>query len=368
MRSLAVDSAYPAYGESGWYPTQAPAMRRAFALACRRSAACRNGGPQFLPSLRRVLREVRADPWRGVSYDADGRRMRVRVDGPNLTTLAFGATYTPAFYREMTAALRSGLRDDRVPLLRLVAEATGGSSDAGAPRYYSEGLDAAVACHDYPQVYDMTVELGRVRERQYAAALTRRTRSRPGTYGPFTVREYAASDWQALDWCTRWPTAPPTNPAGPVRPPGGQYPRLPVLVLSGELDSITTAAEGAMVAAQFPNSVLVVVRNSFHVTAIGDTDACAVRILRAFVRDSRVEPTGQRRACARQIEPIRSPGVFAVRVADVEAARSPGDRLRVRRIGPAYRSGDRGRPVGPVVEQLLRPRRRPPRRAVDVLG
>jgi len=133
VRSLAVDSAYPAYGESGWYPTQAPAMRRAFALACRRSAACRNGGPQFLPSLRRVLREVRADPWRGVSYDADGRRMRVRVDGPNLTTLAFGATYTPAFYREMTAALRSGLRDDRVPLLRLVAEATG-AAPTQAPR------------------------------------------------------------------------------------------------------------------------------------------------------------------------------------------------------------------------------------------
>ena len=73
-----------------------------------------------------------------------------------LAAVAYGATYGPAFYREMTAAMRSALRGDRAPLLRLVAEATGGGTDAGSPRAYSEGLDAAVACHDYPQVYDMT--------------------------------------------------------------------------------------------------------------------------------------------------------------------------------------------------------------------
>ena len=30
VRSVVLDSAYPTYGESAWYPTQAPAMRRAF--------------------------------------------------------------------------------------------------------------------------------------------------------------------------------------------------------------------------------------------------------------------------------------------------------------------------------------------------
>ena len=173
----------------------------------------------------------------------------------------------------MTAALRSALAGDRAPLLRLVAEALGGGTDAGSPFLYSEGLDAAVACHDYPQLYDMTAPPGAVREQQYAEALRRRTRTRPATYGPFTVREYARSDWQALDWCTRWPVAAPDNPAGPPTPEGGSYSAdVPVLVLSGELDSITTAAEGDLVAGQFPQSQHVVVRNSFHVTAISDTD------------------------------------------------------------------------------------------------
>ncbi|HET6937500.1 MAG TPA: alpha/beta fold hydrolase, partial [Nocardioides sp.] len=44
VRSVVLDSAYPTYGEDGWYPTQGPAMRSSFALVCRRSAACRDAG------------------------------------------------------------------------------------------------------------------------------------------------------------------------------------------------------------------------------------------------------------------------------------------------------------------------------------
>ena len=337
VRSVVLDSAYPTYGETGWYPTQGPAMRRAFDLVCKRSRECRNGDGAFLPTLRTLLGKVRGHPWRGTAFDADGRRARVAVNARNLTALAYGATYTPAFYREMTAAMRSGLAGDRKPLLRLVAEALGGGTNAGNPFYYSEGLDAAVACHDYPQLYDMTAPPGAVRERQYAAALTRRTNRKPRTYAPFTVREYARSDWQLLDWCTRWPVAPPDNPAGPPRPPGGSYPAdVPVLVLSGEMDSITTAAEGDIVADQFPLSQHVVVRNSFHVTAISDTDACAVNIVRDFIRAAAVPLVPGVSDCAERIEPIRAPAEFPRALRDVAPASSRTDvPVRLRRAGHA---------------------------------
>jgi hypothetical protein len=246
--------------------------------------------------------------------------MRVRVRPATLASVVFTATYAPAFYRELTAALRSGLRGDRVPLLRLVAEATGGSTNSGPARFYSAGLEAAVSCHDYAYVYDLTTPPGAAREREYERALRRRARERPRTYGPFTVREYARSDVQGLDWCTRWPVAPDSNPAGPVRPPGG-YPDVPVLVLAGELDTVTTPAEARMVRSQFPDARLVVVRNSVHVTAVGDTDRCAVRILRAFVRRPLVEPTERRRRCAARVEPVRSPAAFPRRLADVRPGR-----------------------------------------------
>ena len=246
--------------------------------------------------------------------------MRVQVNPSTLVDIVFYAAYTPAFYRELTAALRSGLRGDRAPLLRLVAEATGGGTDSGPARFYSGGLEAAVSCHDYPYVYDMTKAPGKPREREYERALDRRTRTHPRTFAPFTAHEYARSNWQGLDWCTGWPTAPASNPAGPVHPPGGVYPDLPVLVLSGELDSVTTPAEGRMVRSQFPDARFVLVRNSFHAAAIGDTDHCAVRILRAFVRSPATQPTRERRRCAGEVEPIRTPGHFPRTLADVTPA------------------------------------------------
>ena len=235
--------------------------------------------------------------------------MRVAVNGPGLVDVAFGATFTPVFYRELTAALRSGLAGDRAPLLRLVAEATGGGTDAGPVRAYSEGLDAAVACHDYPQLYDMTAPPA-VRQQQYAAALDARSVSDPDTFGPFTVHEYADSTWQMLDWCTRWPAAPADNPAGPPVPPSGSYPDVPVLVLSGELDSITTPAEGNLVAAQFPDAQRVLVRNSVHVTAVGDKDDCAQRIVRSFVASPASRVPAALRRCAHRVPPVRALGAF----------------------------------------------------------
>ncbi len=330
LRSLVTDGAYPAYGETGWYATQGPAMRSSFVKTCRRSPACRRQGPGFLPTVRRVLHLVRRHPWHGTSHDGDGKRMRVTVNAETLTMIAFDATYGYPFYRDFTGALRSALRGDRVPLFKLVAEAEGGGTNAGPVRPYSEGLDAAVACHDYPQLYDMTASPS-TRLRQYRRALARRTASHPATYGPFTVREYARSDWQELDWCTRWPKAAASNPARPPRPRGGHYPDVPTLVLSGELDSITTPAEGAMVARQFPRSKQILVRNSFHVTAVADTDGCAVRILRRFVRTPTHWP---RHRCAAAVPPIRTLGSYPRRLRGVPVAPGRGSAL-ARRIAPA---------------------------------
>ena len=105
VRSVVLDSAYPTYGEEAWYPTQGPAMR----LVLRRRVPAAPDLPRRRPAVPAdpgaVLAAVREKPWRGKAHDADGRRMRVTVDGPGLVAVAFGATYTPAFYRELTAAL-----------------------------------------------------------------------------------------------------------------------------------------------------------------------------------------------------------------------------------------------------------------------
>ena len=220
-------------------------------------------------------------------------------------SVAFGATYGPAWYRELAASLRAALAGNRAPLLRLVAEAVypgGYTSDVVA---YSEGLDSATSCHDYPQLYAMTAPPAQ-RKAEYPAAVQAKERTDPGLYAPFTVKEYLASDWEEQDWCLSWPVALSAHPAGPPAPPAGHYPDVPVLVLSSELDSITTPAEGALVRAEFPHARQVLIANSFHVSAEDDIDGCSASILRAFVADPVGGLTPPVLACAPLVPPVRA--------------------------------------------------------------
>jgi len=309
VRSVVLDSAYPAYGETAWYPTQDAAMLRSIDLACSRTAACAAHG-SVSAALDAVLRRVRTSPYRGIAPDAAGVLHHVVVDGPALVSLTFGATYGPAWYRELGAALRGALDGDRAPLLRLVAEAVDGGGGGVDDTAYSEGADAAVSCHDYPQLFDMRATPA-TRLLQLAASVRKEQKADPTVYAPFTINEYIASSWEEVNWCLQWPVAPSWQPAGPPVPPAGHYPRVPVLVLSGELDSITTPAEGAIVASQFPAARQVIVSNSFHVTALGDTDNCAVTILRSFVKDPRRGLDGPVLACAAAVPPLRAVGSYA---------------------------------------------------------
>jgi pimeloyl-ACP methyl ester carboxylesterase len=304
LRSVVLDAAYPPTGETAWYPTQGPAMLRSIDLACQRTPSCAAAGATTSTLLARVLAQVRKKPFHGKAADGLGKLRRVRVDAEALVSVAFGATYGPAIYAELPGALRAALRGYRKPLVRLVAESLY-SGSGGSPVYYSEGLDAAVSCHDYPQLYDMAAP-PTLRRAQYADSVRAQLARNSRLYAPFTVAEYLRSDWEMTDWCLDWPVAPPAHPAGPPAPPGGSYPDVPTLVLSGELDSITTPEEGTLVASAFPTARQVIVANSFHVTAVGDTDKCAVRIVRRFVAHPLDGLTARILGCANAVPPLRA--------------------------------------------------------------
>jgi hypothetical protein len=100
--------------------------------------------------------------------------------------------------------------------------------------------------------------------------------------------------------------------------------------MSGELDSITTPAEGGIVARQFPRSKQIHVANSFHVTAVGDTDDCAVRVVRRFLRTPSRWP---RHGCASKVPQLRATGGFPMRLRGVPVAAGHGSVL-ARRVAP----------------------------------
>ena len=120
--------------------------------------------------------------------------------------------------------------------------------------------------------------------------------------------------------CLEWPA--PRFPDPPA-PPGVRYPDVPVLVLDGDLDSITPPEDSARAARLFPNSRLILVGNVGHVTALGDFDRCGSRLVRRFIETLDAGPA----TCADTIQELHVVPVFPRRVADApQAAARPGDR------------------------------------------
>ncbi|MCX6425099.1 MAG: alpha/beta hydrolase [Actinobacteria bacterium] len=281
VHSLVLDGAYPVTGESAWYPTQGAALRNAYTVVCERTNGCGKDSTGTIALLNQVLFKVRAKPISVVAPGADNRMHLVRISPSTLAGVAFGGTYGPTTYREFNAALLASLGGDHLPLGRLVAEYSY-QGDAEPVSVYSSGLNIAVSCHDYPQLFDMS-EPKAVRKEQYAGSVAAQKSIDPNLYGLFKIAEYLNSGIGEQSLCMPWPIAT-RNPWKLPGPPDGRYPDIPTLVLSGELDTITTVAEGDLVAAQFARSRHVTMANSTHVTAMGDVNNCASQAMDAIDR------------------------------------------------------------------------------------
>ena len=310
LRTLILDGAYPVYGESAWYPTQGPALRNALNVTCARSPLCASASPRPIRDLADLVEKLRRKPLTVWAPGGDGARHQITLTAPGLTAIAFNSTYSTTVFREFTAAVRAAQDADPVPLARLYAEFFYTGSWLSNPRAFSEGLDTAVSCHDYVQMYDMSAAPAR-RIQQYQNAVSRMNERNPGIYAPFSISNYNRSGWSAPDLCLRWPIST-TNPAGPPRPLAGHYSEVPTLILSGELDSITSAAEGNMVKAQFPNSAHLVVANSTHVVGGAGSTSCGATLVRYVVRSGSRDIPEAIAQCAQDVPAVRAVGRYPV--------------------------------------------------------
>ncbi|MEY4171513.1 MAG: hypothetical protein RLZ94_2586, partial [Actinomycetota bacterium] len=85
LRTLILDGAYPTYGESAWYPTQGPALRRAFTAVCARSELCAEADGLPIPLLEALLDRLRARPMSVRAPGGDGRWHHVVLDPEAVT-------------------------------------------------------------------------------------------------------------------------------------------------------------------------------------------------------------------------------------------------------------------------------------------
>ncbi len=325
LRTMVLDSAYPVLGGTPYFASEVENGPVALERVCARSPACRDGvqhgGPSITERFGALLAALRQHPVSGTAPGADGAMRRVTADAPALFLVMALAGDNLLAYRDLDAAARAYLaQGDAVPLLRLVAEALDGNAGGGPARQYSTGLYTAVTCQDYHSLFDLHAPVP-LRRSQFEAAIRAKEASDPGLYAPFTLEEVlsAPTDPEGLDACLTWP-APPAGvtPGAPV-PADAAFPKVPVLVLAGELDTVTSPHEAARTTALFPEAWFVVVRNTGHETAVGDGGVfvppyggdlarCVAPIVLQFVA-SGGDPGDT--SCALRIRPIRTVPAFA---------------------------------------------------------
>ncbi len=337
LRTVVLDSAYPVLGGTAYFQTEIENGPVALERVCARSPVCHDavvsGGPTPTQRFDGLLARLRANPVSGMAPGANGALRQVTASPATLFLVFYELGYNLLAYRDLDAAARALDAGDALPLLRLVAEAEDAAAGGGPARQFSVGLAHAVMCQDYHALFDFAAAEPE-RRRALDHALAAKAASDPGLYAPFTLGDAVAapSDPEALDSCLAWPV-PPANvmPGYPV-PRDARFPAVPVLVLAGELDTVTSPREAKQTTALFPHAWFVVVRNTGHETAVGDGGVfvppyggdlarCAGPIVLRFV-ESGGDPGDT--SCALRVRPVRTVPAFATSWHDVSPG-TPGD-------------------------------------------
>jgi pimeloyl-ACP methyl ester carboxylesterase len=332
VRAIVLDGAYPVAGSDPWLGSVSVQIRRAFDAVCERSPPCAALGGSSLSRIERLLAPL--------------RRSATIVSPSELAFVMASAGLNPVAYQELDAAARAYSAGDRTPLLRLVHEAYRYEErDPADPAAFSAALFVASTCADDPEPYDMTL-MPAQREAQWQHILRQQERNDPRMDAPFSIPEFLGMppDYGYLNLCVAWPVASAAHPAREPLAPDPRLPDVPALVLVGDLDTITTPQESAAAAALFPRSTFVVVRNTGHVTAVGDVYDCASAIVRRFIATLHAGDT----SCTQRIPAMRLVATFERRTsarftADDAALAAARDVLaRVRVYGADTGTGLRG--------------------------
>jgi len=336
LRRMVLDGAFAARGGDPWYPEATAQANAGFDAVCARNPVCAARGGTSSARIAALLASLRTAPASGMAPDGDGRRRQVTADARALAFVMLSNASGPVVYRDLDAAARAWSGGDHAPFLRLVAENETGSASAGSrttSRQFSSALFVAVSCADYPQIFDATLPASE-RAAGADAAIQAKQRDEPDVYAPFTIDEMLSvpQDYSVVRLCVPWPTPPLAHPPGQPVPPEADFPAIPVLVLSGELDSLTPVAQAERAAALFPSARSLLVRNSFHVTALGDLDGCASELVRRFLATGDAGDT----SCVDRVPDYRLVPDFARRAADLPpmtpALGHEGDEADLRRM------------------------------------
>jgi pimeloyl-ACP methyl ester carboxylesterase len=249
------------------------------------SGACARITSNPVKDVAQLAAQLRTHPLNGVVYDGSGHRHTSSFSELDLMGVLEAGDLNPALRALLPAAVRSALRHDPQPLLRLGLLATGRtpSVPGTAPPLPEEGQEGnalywATRCEETLFPWGRT-DPPAMREAQAKTALNALPSS---DFYPFDAGLGLAHS--LLPECVGWPDAaqPP--------PPTGPLPNVPTLILSGEQDMRTPTSVARGVAAEIPDAELLTVPFTGHSVLGTDFSGCAKAAVIAFFASSPVQP------------------------------------------------------------------------------
>jgi pimeloyl-ACP methyl ester carboxylesterase len=220
----------------------------------------------------------------GTVNTPSGRGIRVRLDRDALLDILLAGDLNPTLRAELPGALRSTIKGDRRPLLRLRLRAAGLT---GIPNTRAQGDDGGgdsdalfvtTRCEESAFPWDRNAGAAQ-RARQARAVAQAHP---PADFGAFGWGVALRSE--AIPVCLGWPNASPP-PAAPA-----PLPQVPTLIVSGGGDVRTPLEDGQSVAARIAGAAVLSVPYIGHSVLSSDTSGCAKAALTAFFAGTAIAP------------------------------------------------------------------------------
>ena len=282
VAALVLDSVEPTDGPDPFALATLQAIRPVLSELCS-EGACAHVTATPLTDIARLAAQLRGRPLRGAVYAGAGRRHTVAAGESDLLGVLQAGDLNPALRALLPAAVRSALRGDPSPLLRLNLLAEGLIPSVPLPpsREGAEGIDsalnAATICEEAPFPWGRGDPLS-ARPTEASAAL----RALPSAdFYPFDAA-IALQDG-TIPGCLDWPYASPPPPV--VSTLGA----VPTLILSGEQDLRTPTADAQRVAALIPGAQLLVIPYTGHSVLGTDFSGCAEAAVKTFFANAPVQ-------------------------------------------------------------------------------
>jgi pimeloyl-ACP methyl ester carboxylesterase len=275
VEALILDSVVPPNGPDTLEQSTFAAVPRVLSQMCA-YRACAGITANPVEDLARVVRKMEHAPLRGRVFNGDGRAHTVSVTSNELVDLLLAGDFSTLLRAEFLTSVSAAARGDDAPLARLLEAADSGEGEAedfDNPLYYATTCEE----QDFPFSRASSPSARLAEASAAARALP------PSVLGPFTAANaLALSD---VSGCAYWPFTSPTPAVN-----GAPLPNVPTLILSGADDLRTPTANAREVAAQIPDSHLLVVPYTGHSVLSDEPTACAREAMLALFAAKPVKP------------------------------------------------------------------------------